>query len=92
MPSRPLAGLPDSDEVTGHSVLSGRSERRVALSGAPQHARWREGAWLFTVFDRNWCLEVAADANDCRLSRLGSTENVAAADPHVIEQPLEFPR
>jgi hypothetical protein len=41
---------------------------------------------LFTVFDHEWALEYTASPAGCRLTRLGSVEDVSADHPAVVER------
>jgi len=79
-----LAGcdLPDGFDCHDAVALArsgGQGKREVALAGpstdrnpeAPENEKI-----LFTVFDDEWYLELAAKRSCCRLSRYGSTDNV----------------
>jgi len=83
--------------VESYDVLAlareGRSgPRRLALAGA-RADHWQETMGvaepdrriLFAVFDQEWCLEFAARPDDCRLTRLGSLEDMAGDHPTVVE-------
>ena len=87
-----LAGRETPDELESYDVVAaarkgGRTPRKLAVSG------WNAGGWkrptegyLFSAFDGQWCLEVAARPEDSRLVRMGRTENVAAEHGDVVER------
>jgi arylsulfatase A-like enzyme len=85
---RALGGLPASDAVAGRDLLGEGTQRWIALSGSPQSDRWKSGIGVFTVFDGDWCLEAAADPRRCRLTQLGSIDNVAGEHPDVVSRLL----
>jgi arylsulfatase A-like enzyme len=64
----------------------GPGPRDLALAGTGVHS-WR-GATpeqvLFSAFDKDWRLGVAADPTACELQRLGSTNDVAQNHPDVV--------
>jgi len=86
-----LAGLDVPADLDAHDVLAqaraGEGRRRVALSGRRAN-EWgrRDGAPLFTAFDAEWQLEVAAAPEDCRLTALGTQTDAAAQHPDVVER------
>jgi len=85
-----LAGLPTPAALDSHNLLSlagkgGSTPRSLALSGRGIDA-WQsdpEGV-LFTAFDGTWYLEYAAKPENCVLTRMGSTDNVAAENPGIV--------
>ena len=81
------AGTPGHNvmALTGHDAVG---PRHVALAGRAASG-WGNSDpdhMLFTVFDREWCLEYALRPEDCRLTALGSLEDVAAANPAEVER------
>jgi hypothetical protein len=85
-----LAGLLTPPELESFDVLSlaergEDSPRDLALAGRGIDA-WTGDPTetLFTVFDREWQLEVAARPEACHLRRLGSLEDVAARYPNIV--------
>ena len=91
-----LAGVEIPEGIDGHDLLSlvregGESPRQLALAGSGADAwvsRYRSNpaAILFTLFDREWVLEVARKAEDSRLSRLDSLDYVEAEHPQVVRR------
>jgi hypothetical protein len=89
----PIAGLQSAlpDDIESHDVLAlaqqGDSGRRELALGGSAVATWH-GATpdkvLFSAYDRDWRLGVAAEARACELERLGTQENVAPDHPHVV--------
>ncbi len=85
-----LAGGKAPGELDSHDVLAvarqqRQSPRKLAVAGQPPHLWDRgEGACLFTAFDGQWCLEVAAKAEQCRLMKKGSQKDVAAKHADVV--------
>jgi len=86
-----MVGIPVPEGIESYDVLSiareGReAPRKLALAGNTADG-WRGDTkkTLFTVFDQEWCLEFAANPENCRLNRLGSLEDVAASQPSVVE-------
>ena len=91
----PIAGLGSAvpDDIESYDVLDlarqGSSGRRKLALGGSAVGSWH-GAGpdkvLFSAFDREWRLGVAADPGACELERLGTQENVAADHPQVVER------
>ncbi len=88
-----LAELPVPEGIESHDVLAvaraGRDgPRQVALSGRNAGPDWAAdpGRILFTVLDGEWCLEYAAAPDHCRLTRMGSLDDVAAGNPAVVQR------
>jgi len=88
-----LIGKSAPEGIESHDLLKlakGKSagQRRIALAGQSiKKERWNDpDKVLFSVFDKDWRLGVAADPGKCELQRLGSIENVAAGNPEVVEQ------
>ncbi len=84
-----LAGVDEPEGTAGYDVLhqarTQTAEREVAVAGRAAGPWWsKPGEKLFTVFDGEWCLEYAARAEDCVLSRMGETEGVAADNQAVV--------
>jgi len=65
----------------------GAGHRDVALAG-PATVGWRGDPEqiIFSVFDGDWYLNVAADPDACRLFRQGSVDDVAGAHPTVVSR------
>jgi arylsulfatase A-like enzyme len=87
-----LADVPVPEGIESHDVLSiardgKQSPRRLAVAGSAA-GRWQGEAerTLFTVFDQEWCLEVAAKPERCLLTHLGSLNDVASQHPAVVEE------
>lgn len=88
-----LAGVDMPEDIISHDVLTaaregGPGSREVALAGPAANAGWGETPEriLFTVLDQEWYLELAAKPEHCRLTRLGSLDEVAAEHPEVVER------
>jgi len=83
----------ESYDVLTIAREGGEGPRRLALAGG-RTDDWKgdlergdaEAHILFTVFDREWCLEFASKPENCRLTRLGSLEDVAADHLSVVEE------
>jgi hypothetical protein len=91
----PIAGLRSAvpDDIESFDVLSlaqrgSSGARELALGGSAVGAWQRIGPDkpLFSAFDREWRLGVAANPDACELERLGTQENVAADHPRVVER------
>ena len=86
-----IAGVEAPEGVESHDVLKcarkGRQPRRIALSGRAAAPNWNDSREqvLFSVFDGEWCLEFTLRPEDCRLRRMGCTEDVASENQHVVE-------
>ena len=89
-----IAGLKTPAELDSHDVLAaaraGKRPRELALSGwaasgwdRPQQ---RKQDYLFSAFDGQWCLEVAARLENCRLVRMGGIEDVGAGHQDVVRR------
>ncbi len=77
----------DSRDVVGLATTGTSQGRQIALSGGAADG-WphQPGSILFSAFTRQWCLEVAARPEDCRLTPLGSREEVSERNPTVVEK------
>ena len=85
-----LAGVAPHGPLHGHDLLAvarggTAPPRHLALAGH-NAATWRTGQTLFTAFDGQWLLEVAARPEDSHLSRMGSTDYVEADHPDVVSR------
>jgi arylsulfatase A-like enzyme len=87
-----LAAVPKPRGIDSHDLLSqalqeSPGSREVAISGHSVNA-WNGSPKeiLFTVFDREWYLEFAADPQHCRLTHYGSLEDVADAHPSIRDR------
>ena len=91
----PIAGLKpavpsdiESYDLLGLARQGSRGRRQLAL-GSSSVNTWR-GATpdrvIFSAYDRDWRLGVAAAPDACELERLGTQENVAADHPRVVER------
>jgi arylsulfatase A-like enzyme len=85
-------GVPLPEGIESFDVLAAArngetGERPVALSGRNAEMGWsKPGAWLFTVMDGEWYLELSVRLEDCRLVRAGEIEDVAADNPDVVRR------
>ena len=87
-----IAGLPTPQHLDSHDLVaaaqrSSGGARQLALSGRGADA-WPgnpEGV-LCTVFESGWYLELTARPETCRLTRYGSTDDVAANNQDVVER------
>ena len=79
--------------IEGHDFLTpareGKSgEREIALSGGSverwRQASQRENAILFTAFDQEWNIEVAAKPENSKLVKLGSLEYVQDQHQDIV--------
>jgi hypothetical protein len=70
--------------LTGNSA-NGWKATIDLLTGNTSRGSVKMGT-LFTVFDGEWAFEFAARVEDCVLCRMGSTTDVAAAHPQVVEE------
>ncbi len=79
-----LAGIPLEADLDSHNVLEaaqkGEGRRQIALAGGAAN-QWqrRQNGTLFTAFDGEWGLQVAADPEKSVLGRIGSVENETEA-------------
>jgi arylsulfatase A-like enzyme len=90
-----IAGLQSAvpERIESHDVLTlarkGSAGRRALALGGSAVSSW-QGAdpekVLFSAYDREWRLGVAADPAACKLERLGTQENVASDHPQVVER------
>jgi hypothetical protein len=90
-----IAGLGSAvpDAIESYDVLAGAQAgssgpRALALGGSAVGS-WQNAApdkVLFSAYDQEWRLGVAADPGACVLERLGTQENVAADHPQLVEQ------
>ena len=81
------------DGIEGHDILTPARNgeagaRQLALSGGSIE-RWENSAEnpnlnLFTVFDREWSLEVGTTPENSKLVRLGELDDVANNHPDVV--------
>ena len=95
-----IAGVARPVAWVGHDLLEvaasgGSGPRDIALAG-PSVVSWRgvPDQIIFTVFDGQWYLNVAADPAACRLFRrgehdgspygYGSVEDVSTAHPEIV--------
>jgi hypothetical protein len=86
------AGVPSlPDGVESFDVLQAAREgaagpRRIALSGngVPGWGHRGPDAVLFSAFDREWVLGVAANPEHCTLRRTGEADDVASEHPDVV--------
>lgn len=85
-----IAGVDVPEDLESFDVMQaarggGDGERRLALTGCGADG-WgrRTGDILFTAFDREWCIEVAAKPEDCRLTRLGTLVDVASRNAGLV--------
>jgi len=87
-----IAEVERPDNLEGNDLFalgqqSSNSARKLALMGYAPHAWSNEpGKCFFTVFAEDWYLNCAAASDSCRLFRYGSTKNVAANYPSVVEE------
>ncbi len=89
------ADVPVPAEIESIDVLSAARNgetgpRSVALSGRNPERVWaKPGAWLYTVIDGDWYLELSARPEDCKLTRMGTLDDVAADNPDVVARLYE---
>lgn len=84
-----LAGGSPPEGVVSHdlrqTVRSEGGPRSIALCGMAVNGwKQRRAAVLFSAFDAEWALGVAADPERCELRRLGSTVDVAVGHPEIV--------
>ena len=82
-----IAGARSPGHLDSHDVLSCAREnrsgqRKIAIAGSPPTDR----EILFTAFDGEWCLEVAASPDKCRLVKLGEIADVAKLNGDVVDR------
>ena len=87
-----LAAVPKPRGVDSHDLISQalqetRGSRDVAIAGRAANG-WKGQAdeVLFSVFDREWCLEWTPEPEHSRLTHHGALANVADAHPSVVER------
>ena len=88
-----IAGLETPEGIVSHDVLTlaqsgADGPRQVALTGrgvAKGARNAPRGKVIYTVFDREQCLEHAGKPEDSRLTRYGSLENVAEDNPADVQ-------
>ncbi len=90
-----LAGQEDATpaEIESYDVLNlaqvGSDGQRDLALGGSSVASWK-GAGpdkvLFSAFNREWRLGVAANPAACEWERLGTQENMAAEHPDIVER------
>lgn len=90
-----IAGIDRPASWAGRDLLAGAAAadgggRNLALAG-PSIVSWRGDPHqiVFSVFNREWYLNVTADPATCRLFRYGSVEDVAAGYPAVVDEMRE---
>lgn len=89
-----MAGLPIPENLDSRNVLDiarkdKEGPRKLALSGAGAAGSWWKDdpkKVLFTVFDNDWYLEFTVRSENCRLTRYGSLEDVAAGNQPVVQR------
>jgi arylsulfatase A-like enzyme len=79
--SRAPAGM-DSHNVLVQAQEGRGGARDIAIAGRPPSER----SFLFTAFDGEWCLDVAARPDECRLVRMGETDDVASANAEAVQR------
>ena len=86
-----IAGGTAPEGLESHDVLAVAREeaeprRALALCGTAVNAwkRWGTDGVLFSAFDGEWSLGVAADPECCQLNRIGERGDVAAEHPDVV--------
>ena len=88
-----ILGETRPDGLEGHDILTpardgNPGDRELALSGGSierwQQASQNENAILFTAFDQEWSLEVAAKPENSKLVRLGDLEYVQDQHPDIV--------
>ena len=84
-----LAGGRAPQDVVSHDLLAaardGQGQRSIALCGtAVQTWKQRSDGILFSAFDAEWALAVAADPRRCALRRLGERADVAGDHPETV--------
>lgn len=82
-----IAGTKTPGNLDSHDVLSlaksgKNSPRKIAIAGSPPSDR----EILFTAFDGEWSLEVAAKPELCKLVKMGELVDSAARHPNVVEK------
>ena len=87
-----LAGSRAPSSLDSHDVVAVARDgldgpRRIAVAGRPSH-QWNQPNQriCFSAFDGEWCLEVAARSEDCRLVGMGTLEDVSGDHGDVVER------
>ncbi len=90
-----ILGEDRPDSLHGHDFVTparegGSGEREIALSGGSVE-RWRqaanrENAVLFTAFNQEWSLEVAAKPENSKLVKLGELEYVQDQHQDIVAE------
>ncbi len=90
-----ILGEAKPEGIHGYDILNPAREgnpgtRQLALSGGSIE-RWQQAGdnpnfILFTAFNQEWSLEVAAKPENSRLIRLGTLENVAEEHSGIVEK------
>lgn len=91
-----LAGQPIPDGLDGEDVVAAAKgdrdgKRQIALAG-PAVNSWKNkeenggSPILFSAFTSEWTLEVAAQPENCRLSKLGSLDYVEHKHPGIVKE------
>ncbi len=77
----------DSNDVLALARSGETGPREIAVSGSAASS-WRQSkdGILFTVFDRDYYLELAADPSSSKLSRYGSLENIASSNQALVQR------
>jgi arylsulfatase A-like enzyme len=80
-------GSLDSHDVVAVARDGLEAPRRLAVAGRPSNG-WDnpDQPILFSAFDGEWALEVAAKVEQCRLLPMGQLEDVAAEHPDVVQR------
>mgnify|MGYP006283870115 CR=1 FL=1 len=81
-----IAGGTSPGSLDSHDLLAVAEQkknglREIAIAGLPPTAQRKV---MFTAFDGKWCLEVSARPEECRLIRVGQTEDVSSDHPGVV--------
>lgn len=85
-----IAGVAKPASWVGHDLVDlaaggGAGPRRVAIAGQGVNA-WEvdPDRTLFSIFDQDWYMNVAANPEACRLFRYGSVEDVSGDHAEVV--------
>jgi len=75
----------DSHDMVAVARDGSEPPRSVAVAGRPSnHWDSEKQPICFSALDGEWCLEIAARPESCRLVRMGELEDVAADHPDVV--------
>lgn len=82
-----IAGGKTPDHLDSHDILrvareQGAGSRNIAVAGWPPDKQ----QFLLTAFDGEWCLELSLKTKDCRLVKMGETEDCASGHPDVVKR------